>query len=259
MFEYLSQFGIFGYAFGVGVYIAFFNIIVYLIYFIFKTLLFGGTAKGDAFEDKTAKAIKRYVTPSVYRNILFNKADPKAFYKASSQEQLAMAEAETEADMIIVNRKGVFCFECKSRKGKLVGNSSVPNWDVIRPNGRDTMQNPFRQNYKHVQAVKALGYDCVYSVICTNADYVYTYAGIDKTSKNSLYHSFLRNREREAIMKLGLFSEGMRDFAKDIKDLPDVYAESEVIDIQNRIKSLEATKKERKFHAKLMKLRQSAG
>ncbi len=253
MFDIFSKFGIFGYFFGAGVYMALFSSVIYFIGFIFKTLLFSASARGDGFEDKTAGAIKRYVSSSVQRNILFNKTDPKAFYKASVAEQHIMAEAETEADMIVVNTKGIFCFECKSRKGKLVGNSSIPTWEVVRANGKDTMQNPFRQNYKHVQAIKSLGYADVYSIVCTNADYVYTYAGVDRTSKSSLYHSFLRNKEREAIMKLGVFSDGMKLFSEDIKSLPDVYTEKEVLDIQGRLKSFEATKKERKFHAKLMK------
>nr|WP_297765643.1 nuclease-related domain-containing protein [uncultured Butyrivibrio sp.] len=258
MFEIFSEFGILGVFFSAGVYMAIISSVLYITGFIFKTLLFGSAARGDEFEDKTANALKRYVSPSVQRNILFNKADPKVFYKASPSEQLMMAEAETEADIVIVNTKGIFCFECKSRKGIISGNSSVPTWEVKRTSGRDTMQNPFRQNYKHVQAIKALGYTDVYSVVCTNADYIYTYAGVDRTSKKSAYHSFLRNKEREAIMKLGMFSDGMKLFSEDIKSLPDVYTESEVSDIRSRLKSFEATKKERKFHAKLMKFRQNA-
>ena len=63
---------------------------------------------GNAFEEKTAAAIRKRFNIPVYRNIIMKKVDPKEFKKAKSYERLGLASRVTEADVVCVSKKGVF-------------------------------------------------------------------------------------------------------------------------------------------------------
>ena len=117
------------------------------------------------------------------------------------------------------------------------------------------MQNPFRHNYKHIWALSDLGITSLYNIVFTNADYRYDYAGNRYESKNTKYCSFLRNREREALVQVGAFGRGVKEFAKDVESLPDIFTDEEVKRIEQILRENVATKKERRFHAKLQRFR----
>ncbi len=124
MFTFLTDIlGPFGIIVGISLVLLIIKMSFGLLFYIADSILFGKTATGNRFEEKIATRLKRKAKGKLYRNVLFNKVDPKEFYNANDYEKLALAQTETEADMILVNRKGIFCFECKHRNGDLKGTS----------------------------------------------------------------------------------------------------------------------------------------
>jgi hypothetical protein len=257
MYDFFSEFGFLGICFYFGIVITIFNCCLYFVYYVIKRTVFAGIISGDSFKDKVAKAIQSHKNTCIHKNIILNKVNPATFWKASPREQLIMAEEEIEADMVAVNKKGIFCFICNVSNGKVKGKSSTSIWTVVRPDVDKQIQSPFISNDRVVQAIKKMGYHDVFNIVCTRGDYIYTYAGVDRTSNSSLYHSFLRNKDKTAIVKLGYFSKGIKQFFNDLDTLPDAFTDSQISEINGRLKELEATKKEHRFHMKLLKSKTS--
>lgn len=59
-----------------------------------------------------------------------------------------------QADVIAVNRKGVFVIESKDYNGWIYGNGNQQQWTSIYYKDRTKFYNPIRQNYGHVQCLK---------------------------------------------------------------------------------------------------------
>lgn len=65
----------------------------------------------------------------------------------------------TEVDHLLVCRKGIFSLETKSIKGKVFGEMKSNKWYSANAIGAGKLydrgfQNPFRQNIKHIKAIK---------------------------------------------------------------------------------------------------------
>ncbi|MCR5670718.1 MAG: NERD domain-containing protein [Butyrivibrio sp.] len=210
--------------------------------------------RGDWYEEDVANALQKELGAKIIRNVIFNKMTKEEYdgFMACHSEYDEAAERETEIDVVAITTKGIFCVECKSRKEKtytLQGNLYNSAWRISGP-FEDSMMNPFNQNYKHVKMLEAL-YDNVYNVVCTNMNFKFDYCGITRNSKDAPYFSMLRNRERTAIVKEGHGSRGVKYLAKDIETLPDVYSVEKVQKIYKELLAQEATKAERKRHAKV--------
>ncbi len=242
-------------------YIVIIAVVAYLLKLAFGLLfmyLFDNPQKrGEDYEERTAGRLKHAFNVPVYRNLLFNKYNEEEASKQglTIEEHEALMAAETEADMVFVNRKGIFCIECKSRKDGsdvMTGNLNQSIWNV----SFDQLQNPFDQNYKHVKAIYEAGItdkSCVYNIVITNAGFKFVYCGLDKDSSKEPYFGMLRNKsEMMALVSDGHGRNGIRFFEKDVDNLPDILTDSEVESIREALKSHVATKKERKRHARLM-------
>ncbi|MDO3384632.1 NERD domain-containing protein [Gilvimarinus sp. SDUM040013] len=93
---------------------------------------------------------------------------PRDIYHAFHNVTLPTVDGSTQIDHIFVSRFGIFVVETKNMKGWIFGAEKQAQWTqkIYRKSYR--FQNPLRQNYKHVKALKSaleLSSDTIHSVI----------------------------------------------------------------------------------------------
>ena len=69
---------------------------------------------------------------------------------------LPCGDGTTQIDHVLLSRYGVFVIETKHWAGWLFANADSAKWTQVKFKVRHQFQNPIRQNYKHVQVVRAL-------------------------------------------------------------------------------------------------------
>jgi len=69
---------------------------------------------------------------------------------------LRLKDGTTQIDHILVSRFGVFVIETKDYKGWIFAGANDRNWTQVLYRAKFRFQNPIRQNYKHVCAVREL-------------------------------------------------------------------------------------------------------
>ncbi|WP_295217388.1 NERD domain-containing protein [Ruminococcus sp.] len=62
----------------------------------------------------------------------------------------------TQIDHIVVSVYGIFVIETKNYQGRICGSDRAENWTQELHGKKYPFRNPFRQNYAHIQALKAL-------------------------------------------------------------------------------------------------------
>lgn len=79
-------------------------------------------------------------------------------YRLIKNVTLPPEEDTTQVDHILVSVFGVFVIETKNMRGRIIGRRDEKMWTQRFHSGRkgDQFQNPLRQNYKHVHAVRTL-------------------------------------------------------------------------------------------------------
>lgn len=65
-------------------------------------------------------------------------------------------DGTTQIDHLLISRYGVFVIESKDYKGWIFANEKDRNWTQVLYRAKFRFQNPIRQNYKHVCAVREL-------------------------------------------------------------------------------------------------------
>lgn len=63
----------------------------------------------------------------------------------------------TQIDHLALTPAGLLVVESKAYRGRIFGRKGEPSWTQVLGRRRHAFQNPLRQNYAHVQAIKALG------------------------------------------------------------------------------------------------------
>ena len=69
---------------------------------------------------------------------------------------LRLKDGTTQIDHILVSRFGVFVIETKDYKGWIFAGAKNRNWTQVLYRAKFRFQNPIRQNYRHVCAVREL-------------------------------------------------------------------------------------------------------
>lgn len=201
--------------------------------------------RGAKYEKEIAEKLGSVLGVKVYQNIIFNYDDViKGNY--TMDEIIEKCMKETEVDMAFVNTKGIFCIECKSRRDKEIvmrGSLSHPKWRA----GFDEFQNPFDQNYKHVKTVYEnvvdINVQCVYSIVITNAEFIFTHNGIDIDSKNTPFVNMLKSEQMAALIRCRNNNAGLKEFKKAIDELPDILSDEDVRRFSEILKENVGTKK----------------
>jgi len=78
----------------------------------------------------------------------------KTEYHLIKNVTLPTEDGTTQIDHIIASVYGVFVVETKNMKGWIFGSQSEPMWTQKIYKHSNKFQNPLRQNYKHVKALK---------------------------------------------------------------------------------------------------------
>ena len=80
--------------------------------------------------------------------------DPQE-YRVFHDLMLESRDGTTQIDHVVVSRFGVFVLETKNYSGKIYGKEKGPKWQKYIHGKKYPIQNPLRQNYGHVQALRA--------------------------------------------------------------------------------------------------------
>ena len=187
---------------------------------------------GSTWETRIAQDIDKYLNVPVFRNVLI---PTKTQY------------ATTECDIVFVNKKGVFCVECKHRSGVdvaffKVDDEYIESFDKAgHPINNDYKYlNPIIQNKNHIKWLKESlpkKNIPVYNVICTNYDIKLNYMGITRIGNEFGAIDMLRTEE-------GLFIGSIRFLKDALMQMPDVLAPDDVLLLEHAISFYSATEDE---------------
>ena len=81
---------------------------------------------------------------------------PPPDYHLLNNVTLRLKDGTTQIDHILVSRFGVFVIETKDFGGWIFGNENDRYWTQVFFRAKFRFQNPIRQNYRHVCAVREL-------------------------------------------------------------------------------------------------------
>lgn len=117
--------------------------------FSFSTLLRGLLQPspedlGELGEHAVNEGLSSYLDKNVYRLI--------------EDVTLPVGDGTTQIDHLVVSRYGVFVIETKGMIGWIFGHPDHLRWTQVIYGDRHRFQNPIRQNYRHVKAVRDLLY-----------------------------------------------------------------------------------------------------
>ena len=77
-------------------------------------------------------------------------------YHLMNHLTLRLADGTTQIDHVLISRFGVFVIETKDYKGWIFANPSERYWTQVLYRVKFRFQNPLRQNFKHVCAIREL-------------------------------------------------------------------------------------------------------
>ena len=125
----------------------------------------------------------------------------------------------TQIDHITISKYGIFVVETKNWSGWVYGNKKDKQWTITYPNGRkERTQNPLNQNYRHKMSLSK-------------------YLEIDPKKIHSIIMVWGDCRFKTKMPAEVIFGgvSGDTDYIQNFSEV--VFADKEVIDICNKIKS----------------------
>lgn len=82
-----------------------------------------------------------------------SRLDPEK-YKVINNIMLQICGRTTQIDHVVVSNYGIFVIETKNYQGWIMGNEYDDNWTQVIYKRKEKLQNPIKQNYGHIQALK---------------------------------------------------------------------------------------------------------
>ena len=90
-------------------------------------------------------------------SVLAHGLSPKDYFIFNNLILPSSNNGSTQIDHLVVSRFGIFVIESKNFNGWIFGSQEGTVWTQCLPRGyKFTFQNPIRQNYAHIMALKAL-------------------------------------------------------------------------------------------------------
>lgn len=87
-------------------------------------------------------------------NYLSEKLDIRKYYIFNNLT-LATKDGSTQIDHVVVSPYGIFVIETKDYSGWIFGSKEGKVWTQVLPgDNKNTFQNPYRQNYKHIKTLQ---------------------------------------------------------------------------------------------------------
>ena len=192
---------------------------------------------GADWEEKCAGQIARHIKVFVYRNLLVPAKIPLE---------------KTECDMVFVNKKGIFCTECKfkSNVGMAACNIndekcalSDTHGNTLEDDGSGNNRNPIYQNKRHIHWLKEslpVKDVPVFNFVYANYQIRINYMGKARTSDNISPINLLHSDE-------ALFIGKADQLAQAIDLLPDVLSDEDIEIISQTLQFYTATDEEMKY------------
>ena len=106
----------------------------------------------------TGNSIKKYKVNSgeaLLLNIMKSEFKGEEYHILNSIT-LPIDDGTTQIDHIVISTKGIFVIETKNYSGWIFGKENDKKWTQVIYKKKTRFQNPIRQNYKHVVAVRKL-------------------------------------------------------------------------------------------------------
>ncbi len=119
-------------------------ILTIVVFFFLGYLL--GKYKSGFFEHQGEQAIRELLSENFATDEFHLLNNITLSYKNST----------TQIDHVLVSTRGIFVIETKHYSGWIFGNKKSKNWTQVLYRKKFQLQNPLRQNYKHVMALKQL-------------------------------------------------------------------------------------------------------
>jgi len=124
-------------------------------------------------------------------------------YYLLNHSTLRVKRGTTQIDHILVSRFGVFVIETKDYKGWIFANPADSHWTQVLYKVKFRFQNPIRQNYKHVCAVRELldflPSDAVRPVVVFTGDAVFKTPLIDGVFRLEGFLDFVAEHSSEVM------------------------------------------------------------
>ena len=105
--------------------------------------------------DKYQKIYYQNTGEALIKNIVLRKLS-NADYHILNNITIPVDDGTTQIDHILVSRYGIFVIETKDYSGWIFGDENNKYWTHIIFKFKCKFQNPIRQNYKHLIAIKKL-------------------------------------------------------------------------------------------------------
>ena len=203
---------------------------------------------GEKYENNIVKYIKDFLAAEAFHHLLFTKDD----------------DSTSETDMAFVNRKGIFCVECKytSLYAKPKIALSMDYWQMPTYD----LKNPFNQNESHIRVMskhiknnpafagKNIDF---FNIVCVAFDYTFIHFVTEYDSSKNPYVPMLG--DKKALITTSskkLAQKAFTSFKNDMDALPDIFTDEEVKIIQKILSEHVATKEQLERHVMDQRLRE---
>ncbi len=77
-------------------------------------------------------------------------------YKTFNNITLESTNGSTQIDHIIISKYGIFIVEDKNINGFVFGDENSQNWTIVNYKSKYQIQNPLKQNYRHIKIIVEL-------------------------------------------------------------------------------------------------------
>lgn len=162
----------------------------------------------------------------------------KTIYFPLNNLTLPTKNGTTQIDHVIVSKFGIFVVEAKNIDGWIFGDERSSVWTVVKPGRKFKIQNPMRQNYRHVKAISE-------------------FLGVDEARLHSLV-MFWGDCEFKTEMPANVMLKGYASYIKSFDRT--LFSDSEVASISHALRSgaLSKTWATRRTHLESLRTRHSS-
>jgi len=162
----------------------------------------------------------------------------------------------SESDIVLLNKKGIFVFECKSRKGlKTKLNYPAPDvWRLYKGfDNSGTLDSPIKQNRNHIRALETvLGTNNVfYNIAVSNLEFEYTDGNRKFLSEETPLITLGKQEYLVCIDEMK--GNGHKALIQKIKELPEVYSDCEIEMLGEKLKGISDNEELKRLHKEYCK------
>ncbi len=222
-------------------------LIIFIICFLIGVFIALFTDPEKKAEKEKKKAGDRY------EKLVAGKFEDVFKHRPIRNVLLDTENGDTEVDMIVVDRKGIFSIECKHINDMVFGSLTDSAWKKAGVD-KEPLRNPIMQNKGHIKSIEEyLGVKDVINVVVTSAEFVFSYFGNEIHTHNGDNIAYIPGEHAALIKQEDYGKNNIKLLKKVLKDAPDVYTEEEVKEFISKLSAKVGTKEQLKEHAERIK------